>query len=97
LADAFISHALRLTRATGGKVAMLLALQSLAHPMRHRFWTAHPPSTIYALDQCQCWPYGDPSRATTAIGKQRYCWVVWRHGHQRPTTFRWLQIAHFRN
>lgn len=73
LADAFVSHALELTRPTGGTVAMLLALQSLAHPLRHAFWTGRPPAVIYALDDCQCWPYGDPTRATTAIGKQRYC------------------------
>ena len=97
LADAFVAHALRLTRQTGGKVAMLVALQSLAHPMRHPLWTNHPPASLYILDDCQCWPYGDPSRARTAIGKQRYCWVVWDalkpHG---PTVVRWLTTAPFK-
>lgn len=96
LADAFVSHALELTRPTGGTVAMLLALQSLAHPLRHAFWTGRPPAVIYALDDCQCWPYGDPSLATTAIGKQRYCWVVWRP-HNGPTVFRWLSTKPFRS
>lgn len=96
LADAFVSHALDLTRPTGGTVAMLLALQSLAHPLRHAFWTGRPPAVIYALDDCQCWPYGDPTRATTAIGKQRYCWVVWRP-HDGPTVFRWLSTKPFRS
>jgi hypothetical protein len=90
LADAFVSHALRLTAGTGGTVAMLLALQSLAHPLRHGFWTKNRPAVIYALDDCQCWPYGDPTRATTAIGKQRYCWVVWKDGHAGETVMRWL-------
>jgi hypothetical protein len=97
LADAFITHALRMTRTTGGTVAMLLAIQSLAHPMRHTFWTTKPPAVIYALDDCQCWPYGDPARATTAIGKQRYCWVVWKPDHIGPTTFSWLSTKAFKD
>lgn len=94
LADAFVTHALRLTRETGGTVAMLLAIQSLAHPLRHAFWTNQPPAVIYALDDCQCWPNGDPAQATTAIGKQRYCWVVWKP-HDGPTMFRWLSTKPF--
>ncbi|MBU2531157.1 MAG: hypothetical protein KKB37_00340 [Alphaproteobacteria bacterium] len=97
LADAFVTHALRLTADTAGKVAMLLAIQSLAHPQRHAFWTSRAPTVIYALDECQCWPYGDPSRATTAIGKQRYCWVVWHADHKGPTSFRWLSTKPFRS
>lgn len=96
LADAFVSHALGLTRSTGGTVAMLLALQSLSHPLRHAFWTGNPPAVIYALDECQCWPYGDPAKATTAIGKQRYVWVLWKANHQGPTHFRWLSTRPFR-
>lgn len=90
LADAFVKQALWLTRSTGGKVAMLLAIQSLAGPYRHALWTSHPPAVIYALDECQCWPYGDAAKATTAIGKQRYVWVVWTPGHTGPTVFKWL-------
>ena len=97
LADAFVAHALKLARQTGGTVAMLLAIQSLAHPLRHVFWTGNPPAVIYALDECQCWPYGDPTRATTAIGRQRYVWVVWKPGHVGPTVFRWLSTRPFRD
>ena len=96
LADAFTQHALRLTKRTGGKVAMLLAIQSLAHPLRHTFWNAHPPAVIYILDECQCWPYGDPARATTAIGKQRYCWAVWKPGHIGNTHLRWISTRPFK-
>jgi hypothetical protein len=96
LADGFVKHALRMTRDTGGSVAMLLALQSLAHPLRHTFWASHPPAVIYILDECQCWPYGDPARATTAIGKQRYCWVVWKPDNNGPTILRWLSTRGFR-
>lgn len=95
LADAFVRHALALTRQTGGSVAMLLNLSGLCHPIRHDFYVANPPAVIYALDECTCWPYGDPSRATISISKQRYCWVVWKHGHTGPTCFRWLSTRPF--
>ena len=90
LGDAFVRHALHLTRQTGGKVAMLLNINSLCHPGRHAFFVAHPPAVIYALDECVCWPNGDPAQATTTIAKQRYCWVVWNGAHQQATRFSWL-------
>ena len=91
LADAFVKHALQLTAETGGTVAMLVNLLSLCHPSRHDFYVARPPAVIYALDECICWPYGDPAQATTRIAKQRYCWLVWKHRHHGPTEFRWLR------
>lgn len=98
LADAFAKHALDLTAETGGTVAMLMNLSGLCHPLRHDFYVSQPPAVIYALDECTCWPYGDPSRATTSIAKQRYCWIVWKHAHVGPTHFRWLSTsAHRRN
>lgn len=90
LADAFAKHALALTRETGGTVAMLMNLSGLCHPMRHDFYVGQPPAVVYCLDECICWPYGDPARATTSIAKQRYCWIVWKHGHTGPTQLRWL-------
>lgn len=90
LADAFAKHALRLTAETSGNVAMLMNMSGLCHPLRHAFYVNQPPAVIYALDECTCWPYGDPARATTGIGKQRYCWIVWKSGHQGPTHFHWL-------
>ena len=90
LADAFAKHALRLTAETGGNVAMLMNLSGLCNPLRHEFYVNQPPAVIYALDECTCWPYGDPTRATTGIGKQRYCWIGWKSGHQGPTHFHWL-------
>ena len=96
LADAFAKHAIRLTTTTGGKVAMLMNITGLCPPFRHDFYTRQPPAVIYCLDECTCWPYGDPARATTAIGKQRYCWIVWNHGHRGPTTLRWLSTKVFR-
>ena len=96
LADAFAKHAIRLTRETGGTVAMLMNLAGLCHPLRHDFYVGQPPSAVYCLDECICWPYGDPSRATTSIAKQRYCWMVWKHGHDGPTELRWLSTRSHR-
>lgn len=90
LADAFAKHAIKLTAQTGGSVAMLMNLAGLCHPLRHGFYTSQPPAAVYCLDECICWPYGDSSRATTAIAKQRYCWIVWKAGHVGPTTLGWL-------
>ncbi|MEQ1673003.1 MAG: hypothetical protein ABL893_19295, partial [Hyphomicrobium sp.] len=90
LADAFAKHAIRLTRETGGTVAMLMNLAGLCHPLRHGFYVSHPPAAVYCLDECICWPYGDPSRATTSIAKQRYCWMVWKHDHTGATELHWL-------
>lgn len=97
LADAFVRHALSLTKNTGGKVAMLVAIQSLCHPIRYPFFTAHPPARVYALDECHCWPYGDPSRATKSIAQQRYCWLVWTHERTPHTTLKWLTTKPFRH
>lgn len=96
LGDAFCRHAIALTGKTGGKVAMLLPVQSLCHPLRHPFFIAHPPAVIYALDECQCWPYGDESRATPSLRRQRYCWMVWKHLSPRDTSMRWLSTTPFR-
>lgn len=96
LADAFAKHALDLTAASGGSVAMLLNVTGLCHPLRHEFYVRRAPAVVYALDECTCWPYGDPTRATTAIGKQRYCWLVWKPDHSGPTVLRWLSTRPFR-
>lgn len=93
LADAFAKHALRLTQETGGTVAMLMNLAGLCHPLRHDFYVSHPPAVVYALDECICWPYGDPSRATTSIAKQRYCWMVWKPNHRGSTELKWLRAS----
>ncbi len=91
LADAFVRHALKLASSTGGKVVMLLNITSLCHPRRHDFFVAHPPARIYALDECICWPNGNPREATTTIAQQRYCWVVWTPAMPpAETRFAWL-------
>ena len=96
IADAFAKHSIALTRETGGTVAMLMNLAGLCHPMRHDFYVGQPPAVIYCLDECICWPYGDPAQAITSIAKQRYCWIVWKHGHTGPTVLRWLSTQAFR-
>jgi hypothetical protein len=96
LADAFVKHALDLTRETGGTVAMLLNLASLCHPKRHDLWVNNPPSAIYALDELVCWPEGDPAQARSSTAQHRYCWVVWKPRHVGGTSFAWLCTKQFK-
>jgi hypothetical protein len=93
LGDAFVLKALELTAATGGSVAMLLNLASLAHPSRHAFWVSHPPAVIYALDELVCWPEGRPELARSTTASHRYCWAVWKPGHVGRSSFWWLQCS----
>lgn len=97
LADAFIRHALILTRETGGSVAMLLNLASLAHPCRHAKFIKTPPAAIYALDDLTCWPNGRPAEATRSIAEQRYCWMIWKPHHTGRASFWWLSTADFKD
>lgn len=95
LADGFVDQALRFTSKTGGRVAMLLNIASLCHPQRHESFLRQPPSIIYALDDCVCFPLGDPKRATVHTAKHRYAWLIWDHGFSGETAFRWLSTAPF--
>ncbi|MBI1384731.1 MAG: hypothetical protein GC150_07470 [Rhizobiales bacterium] len=98
LADAFAVKALHLTAATGGKVAFLVNLTSLCHQKRTRWYRAHPPARIWAVDNIVCWPdarhgYGEAPRY---FRNHRYCWLVWDPIHTGPTRFDWLAGADFR-
>jgi hypothetical protein len=95
LADRFVRHALRLTAATGGSVAMLLNLLSLCHPMRHALFVNAPPAAIYAIDELVCYPNGNPREATALTHMHRYCWVVWKPHHAGRPAFWWLSMAGF--
>lgn len=95
LADLFVARALKLTRMTGGKVAMLLNLASLCHPTRTAFWRANPPARIYAMDDIICWPDGVPM-PDVRFFTQRYCWVVWEPGFNGSPSFGWLSAQEFR-
>jgi hypothetical protein len=96
LADDFIQQALRVTAITGGKVAMLLNLASLAHRSRTAMWKARPPARVYAIDSVLCWP--DPGRAPPRhFREHRYCWCVWAPDHSGPSALWWLSAADFRD
>lgn len=97
LADAFITKALGFARQTGGTVAMLLNLASLAHRTRTRWWRAHPPARLYAIDDVVCWPAHRYGPAPEHFLKHRYCWAVWTPNHQGPSAFWWLSAAEFRS
>lgn len=96
LADAFMMKALRLTRQTGGKVALLLNLSSLCHPVRSALWQKFPPARIYAIDGVVCWPTHRYGPAPEVFRRHRYCWVVWTPEHQGAPRFWWLSAGAFR-
>lgn len=95
LADQFVRQALRFCDTTCGKVAMLMNITSLCHPMRHDSFIRRPPSRIWALDDCVCFPNGDPRQATGATRTHRYCWLIWDPAHKAGTHMGWLSTAGF--
>ncbi len=96
LADAFITKSLGFAAETGGSVAMLLNLASLAHRTRTSWWRAHPPARLYAIDDVVCWPTHRYGPAPSHFTKHRYFWAVWIPNHQGPSAFWWLSSAEFR-
>jgi hypothetical protein len=96
LADAFMLKALQLTRATGGKVALLLNLASLCHPCRTALWQRIPPARIYAIDGIVCWPAHRYGPAPETFTRHRYCWAVWSPEHRGAPRFWWLSAGAFR-
>lgn len=97
LADRFIRQALGFIDETGGKAAMLLNLASLCHPSRHDSFIRRPPTVIYALDECVCYPNGDPKQATNKTLSHRYCWMIWDAVSPVETKMRWLSTRPFAN
>jgi hypothetical protein len=96
LADAFITKSLEFARQTGGTVAMLLNLASLAHRTRTTWWREHPPARLYAIDDIVCWPAHRYGPAPQHFTKHRYFWAVWKPDHKGPSAFWWLSSADFR-
>jgi hypothetical protein len=96
IGDKFVGQALRITRETRGKLAMLLNLGCLAHPMRTSKWHNDPPSAIHIMDELVCWPNGDRRQAGRYIAEHRYCWVVWTQDPHGLTKVTWLRMADFR-
>ena len=90
LGDAFVRRALIHAQKTGGSVAMLLNLRSLANPDRHSKFVKTPPSAIYILDDLTCWPMGKPTSTTARIARQQYYWAVWKPGHTGAPKMWWL-------
>ena len=96
LGDAFVRRALIHTKKTGGKVAMLLNLRSLANPARTKKFQKTPPSAIYILDELICWPEWKVTSYNSRIARQQYYWAVWEHGHVWETKLAWLSTAEFK-
>lgn len=95
LADDFIVRALAVTKKTGGKVAMLLNLASLAHERRTVAWKENPPARLFAVDGVVCWPDAERKPPKHFL-QHRYVWAIWEHGHKGPSAFWWLSAGDFR-
>ena len=96
LADAFAEKALGFAHLTGGTVAMLLNMSSLAHRRRTKWWREHPPARLYAIDDIVCWPEHRYGPAPDYFTRHRYVWAVWTPNHKGPSAFWWLSGAEFR-
>lgn len=94
LADAFVRQALRLIQTTGGTVAMLVDLRSLAHPIRHAMFVGRPPANIYILDELICQPAGQPRFTTPHL---RFAWLLWKPHHHGRSALWWLSTAKFKD
>ena len=95
LGDAFVCKALIHCQKTGGSVAMLLNLRSLANPDRTAKFQKSPPAAIYVLDDLTCWPEGRPTSTTARIARQQYYWAVWKPNHKGAPKFWWLSTSNF--
>ena len=96
LADAFIEKSLTFAAETGGIVAMLLNMSSLAHRRRTAWWKQKPPARLYAIDDIVCWPEHRYGPAPDYFTKHRYVWAVWTQDHSGAPRFWWLSGADFR-
>jgi len=94
LADSFLRKSFHFVRETGGAIAFLANLASLAHPLRHGLFVASPPSNAYILDELICQPGGRPQFTEAQF---RYAWLLWKPGHQGPTALSWLSTARFKD
>ena len=77
------------------KSSQPLSQQAKEIMRRHELFITTPPAALYGLDELICWPNGNPAEATYSIAKQRYCWAVWRPGHDGRPTFWWLSTKDF--
>lgn len=96
LADNFLRQALAMIEQTGGRMAMLLNLASLCHPLRHESYVRRPPSLVYALDECICYPNGISNERIRRANNQRYCWAIWDATPATETRLRWLTTSPYR-
>lgn len=96
LADDFVRRSLAMIEQTGGRVAMLLNLLSLCNPDRHESFVRRPPSVVYALDECICYPNGIPNEQIRRANKHRYCWAIWDAVPATETQMRWLSTRPYR-
>lgn len=74
---------------TGHKVAMFLKLQFLEGKSRKKFFSKHPPQTVYvSSSRLICAGNGDFDKyKSSAVA---YAWFVWQKGYKGDTVIRWI-------
>lgn len=74
---------------TGHKVAMFLKLQFLEGKSRKKFFSKHPPQTVYvSSSRLICAGNGDFEKyKSSAVA---YAWFVWQKGYKGDTVIRWI-------
>lgn len=84
----FIKKAINVIK-TGHKVAMFLKLQFLEGKSRKKFFSKHPPQTVYvSSSRLICAGNGDFEKyKSSAVA---YAWFVWQKGYKGDTVIRWI-------
>lgn len=74
---------------TGHKVAMFLKLQFLEGKSRKKFFSKHPPQTVYvSSSRLICAGNGDFDKyKSSAVA---YAWFVWQKGYKGDTVIKWI-------
>lgn len=84
----FIKKAINVIK-TGHKVAMFLKLQFLEGKSRKKFFSEHPPQTVYvSSSRLICAGNGDFEKYKSSV--VAYAWFVWQKGYKGDTVIRWI-------
>jgi len=84
--DAYIEHALKLSRR---KVAILARLALLEGKKRQALFRSTPLARVWVSSRRISMPPGG-SGIEPIGGTITYAWFVWEHGHQGPATIGWF-------
>ena len=87
----FVQQALRVVK-PHCKVAMFLKLTFLEEKKRKRFFSSHPPKTVYvSSSRLLCAKNGEFGKMIAGGGSAvAYAWFVWKKGYKGDTVIKWI-------